>query len=601
MQGGRHLLALICAVLTGVAAPAMAAECKLGVVAELPVTMDGASPQVKVKLNEVETPIVVDSGAFFSVLGPELVAKLGLRRTATGWRVSGVGGSTAMEVVTVKTFQFAGLKVSNVDFITGNQRGFGHVDDGLLGQNILRAFEVEYDLGAGMIRLLRASGDCKNANLAYWSPAPSVFTIEPTTPLKPHLMSTVMVNGVKFRAIFDTGAAGSVLSRGAAAKLGVRPTSEVAQGGREVYGIGPGVNQSWIAPFDSVEIGGETIKATKLRIASIGDSDADMLVGADFFLSHRIVVSTAMNRVYFTYGGGPVFRLESRPPPSGATATRASGAGAAASAQGAVMDASAYSRRGLAFMARRDFASAVADFSKAVELEPTQSDHHRNLARAHLASNRPVLAMADLAEALARNPDDMDALMVRGMVYLKSGDDRRAREDFEHAIRVAPDDNDPRLAIAEAYSDGEHYDQAMGAFGAWIAAHPKHAGMAAALNGRCWLRARLGRELEQALADCEAAVKLSRSMAIVDSRGLVRLKLGQHDAAIADYDAVLKQQPKAAWTLYARGVAKQRKGLKAEGDADIAAATSIDPKVVEQAKRAGLDEAAAKTVAVGPG
>jgi hypothetical protein len=32
-----------------------------------------------------------------------------------------------------------------------------------------------------------------------------------------------------------------------------------------------------------------------------------MLLGADFFLSHRIFVSNEQHKVYFTYNGGPVF------------------------------------------------------------------------------------------------------------------------------------------------------------------------------------------------------------------------------------------------------------------------------------------------------
>jgi hypothetical protein len=32
-----------------------------------------------------------------------------------------------------------------------------------------------------------------------------------------------------------------------------------------------------------------------------------MLLGADFFVSHRIYVSNAQHKMYFTYNGGPVF------------------------------------------------------------------------------------------------------------------------------------------------------------------------------------------------------------------------------------------------------------------------------------------------------
>ena len=35
-----------------------------------------------------------------------------------------------------------------------------------------------------------------------------------------------------------------------------------------------------------------------------------MLIGADFFLSHRIYVASSQRKLYFTYNGGPVFNLD---------------------------------------------------------------------------------------------------------------------------------------------------------------------------------------------------------------------------------------------------------------------------------------------------
>jgi hypothetical protein len=41
--------------------------------------------------------------------------------------------------------------------------------------------------------------------------------------------------------------------------------------------------------------------------------DVDMLIGADFFLSHRIYVANSQRKLYFTYNGGPVFNLTAEP------------------------------------------------------------------------------------------------------------------------------------------------------------------------------------------------------------------------------------------------------------------------------------------------
>jgi tetratricopeptide (TPR) repeat protein len=53
-----------------------------------------------------------------------------------------------------------------------------------------------------------------------------------------------------------------------------------------------------------------------------------------------------------------------------------------------------------------------------------------------------------------------------------------------------------------------------------------------AYNGRCWARALAGRDLDQALADCDGSLRLSPDDANgLNSRGLVQRKLGAFDRA----------------------------------------------------------------------
>jgi Flp pilus assembly protein TadD len=68
---------------------------------------------------------------------------------------------------------------------------------------------------------------------------------------------------------------------------------------------------------------------------------------------------------------------------------------------------------------------------------------------------------------------------------------------------------------------------------------------------------------------------------VLNSRALVQFKLGVFDKAIADYTAAIAQDAKDADSLYGRGVAKQKSGDKAGGDADIAAAKALRANVAE--------------------
>ena len=77
----------------------------------------------------------------------------------------------------------------------------------------------------------------------------------------------------------------------------------------QMYGAGRGKADSWTAPFERFELGGEAILHNRLEVGDFDMQDADMLLGIDFFLSHRIYVSKQQSKMFFTYNGGPVFFL----------------------------------------------------------------------------------------------------------------------------------------------------------------------------------------------------------------------------------------------------------------------------------------------------
>ena len=74
----------------------------------------------------------------------------------------------------------------------------------------------------------------------------------------------------------------------------------------------------------------------------------------------------------------------------------------------------------------------------------------------------------------------------------------------------------------------------------------------------------------------------------VDSRGLVHLKMGQVDAAIADYEFALRADPKLASALFGRGLAKLRKGDLSGSEADVAAAKTIQAGIGDHCARYGV-------------
>lgn len=315
-----------------------------------------------------------------------------------------------------------------------------------------------------------------------------------------------------------------------------------------------------------------------------------MMIGADFLLSHRVYVANSQHKLYFTYIGGPVFNLDQAAAGDQAGAQTTAAAAPAPAISGAAtdqpVDADGFARRAAASDARHEYAAAIADYTRAIALQPTAEHDYYERARAHWQNQEARPALDDLSAALKLQPDDEAALMARGDLRLQMKDEAGADADFEAAAKIKPND---RFAIAIDYQRERLFEKAVGEIGRWIAEHPKDPTLDAALNDRCWARALWGKELSEALADCTAAIQLAPKVASFhDSRGLVLLRLGQYQASIGDYDYALKVNPRIPWSLYGRGVDKLRLGRKAEGEADLAAAAALDPRLAETAKGYGV-------------
>jgi tetratricopeptide (TPR) repeat protein len=103
------------------------------------------------------------------------------------------------------------------------------------------------------------------------------------------------------------------------------------------------------------------------------------------------------------------------------------------------------------------------------------------------------------------------------------------------------------------------------------------------LNSVCWARATLGRWLDVALAECDQSLQIEPdNLYTLDSRCLVRYRLGDFANAMADCDAALRHNSVFPSSLYVRGLAKKRMGYAELGDTDIAAATALDAKIADR-------------------
>jgi tetratricopeptide (TPR) repeat protein len=574
------------------AAVLAAASCKIEGLAQLPVTMQGAKPLVAAKINGKDVKFLVDSGAFYSVLSPASAEAMNLPKqlAPAGFTIKGVGGLSQPMIASVRDFGLAGAVVNNLEFLVAGS-SFGEAV-GVLGQNVLAFADVEYDLGSGVIRLMRAE-NCKDSARVYWVKPGEPFSsvaIRPIAKFESHVIGTAFLNGKKIRVLFDTGAATSVLSLHAAARAGVKTTSPGVMPSVSIRGGGLQILPTWIAPFDSFKIGSEDIRNTRLRIADIDLADADMLLGADFFLSHRVYVAYGMNKVLFTRRGtGAIFDLgEGNQESVDAPGVALADAGEAGDAQG-------FSRRSAMYAARRDLPHALADIAEAIRLAPQEPEYYYQRGRLYQQSGQGQPARADFDQAIRLRTNYIEARVARAALLFEqlrstgNGNTQQIVADLDMARALATSDADVHFELGRLYAGVGSQDRAMAAFDQWLQLHRDDSRAADALAFSCRARALLAQELPKALSDCNRAVQDRPGIPFpLESRGLVHVRLRNFERAITDLDKVIAVQPGNAWALYTRGLAKLGAGRSKEGEADIAAARAASPRDVANAVSRGL-------------
>ena len=556
----------------GAAAAPLDDVCEAATIAELPVAIEGRRPLVKATVNGVEMSFLADSGAIFSMVSPASAKRVGLtlRPAPAGFVLGGIGGKVDARVATVRRFGVAGLTLADVDFFVGGSE-IGTA--GLLGQNVLGVADTDYDLAGGMIRLVRGGG-CPDRVMrdAVSGRQASAIGLEPQTRSQRHIAGLASLNGIGLRAIFDTGAPTTLLSLEAARRAGIGPGDPGVLPAGTTNGLGGAITQSWLAPGLHYRLGEVEMRGDVLRIADLGAVPFDLVIGADFFLAHRVYVANSRGKLYFMPVRGP----------------------AHAPSLPVLADAEAYSQRGAALAASGDLANAIADFSRAIEMAPREPRYRVLRAKARLDNKDGLLARADLDQAIAMKPEEIEARLARAVLLVVEKNHPLARIDLAAVARAAGREDDRRFASGALYAGMEDWRASFEQFDVWIGAHPGDDRQDQALNARCWARAMLNETLRQALDDCDAALRLQpNEAAYFDSRATVLLRLGELDRAIADFDIALAQLPDLAWSRFGRGLAKRRKGLDGEGIADIAVALAVQPDLSQKAVRIGLIRSAA--------
>ena len=575
-----------------------AGRCKLAMFPPLPIKMENLRPVITAAINGVDARFIVDTGSFFDFLSPAAAAqfRLPLSYAPPWYFVSGVGGSVSPRIATAKAFTVAGATVHNAQFLVGDN-DFQGEEVGLLGQNLFRIDDVEFDFANGMLRFVKPE-HCRGTALTYWTTTQPFGTVDLhwTSTEQPDLIGKASVNGHDIDVLFDTGSPHTILSLAAARRAGITPDSPGVTPAGVTSGLGKGTVKVWVAPVARFEIGGEAIEHTHLLIGDIElrGVDVDMLLGSDFFLAHHVYVAYSQSKLYFTYNGGPVFDLNARRPLQTAAAAGEAAPAASLPVSDTPADAEGFMRRGMADISRGEFTQAITDLTQACDLDAANADCRYQRGLAYWRRAQPAPALADFNAAIRLRPDDFDAHMARAELELRR-QPAGAQSDLDAVDHFAPQQADLRLALATLYGAAAEYAGAVHQYDLWIEYHPDDVRLPYALSGRCGSEAAANVDVDRAVDDCSTALRLMPKTApvhlsavTISNRGLAYFREGRLDDALADFDAALKLQPQFPLARYERGLVELKKGLATQGRADLAAAQAHGPGVARRLAGMGL-------------
>jgi tetratricopeptide (TPR) repeat protein len=564
------------------AAIAMSAEaaCQLTTY-ELPVRMVAHRPIASVKLNGTEVSMLVDSGAYFSMLTYATASQLQLpvNPLPANYRVTGHTGEIDAKLTRVKQASFGGMDWSDTEFLVGgNELGAGI--QGVLGRNVLATGDTEYDLAHGVVRLVVPRGDCGDGKPAHW-PADAAVAETPLIGGDKHAPLIVMrLNGTDVLALMDTGAVTTTVRLSAARRAGIQE-SDLKPIGR-IGGAGVGRVQSWTTDFQSLALGSEKIPNARLGVDDGETNVPEMLLGLDYFLSHRVYMAKWQRKVYAIYNGGPIFWSEEGSSSSSLAPVSGMPPG----------DADGWARRGAAALARGDQKRAITDLDRACELSPQSGRYRMERARVHWAAKRWDDALADLDAALDLEPSLHAARVLRASLRGFRGDVPQALADLQMLDAALPASAHDRETMARMYDTYGLPKESLRQSTLWLDTHPNDAHADDVYNQRCWVRTTGNFELPQALTDCEKAVALDpKRHEHQDSLGWVRLRMGDTQAAAKAFDAALALKPDQHWSIYGRALAWRQQGQTDAAARDLAEARRLRPDIDDRVRKAGLPTA----------
>ncbi len=286
-------LALLLMVLAGCAQPPID-NCDLVLLARAPLQKQHNLLAVPVGINGQWVNLIVDTGAERTTLSEDAAKRLGMSRDPRYvTRSGGVGGVSTNQDVRVDSMVLGGVRLP-IERLAVSQFGEGLQADGLLGADILLAFDLDIDAPGGNLSLYRVRR-CAVATPPWAEEAVPIAAISVR---RDRMLVPFTIDGVVGTALLDTGAQSTVIGAAMATRMGLPQQPRGGDPVIRIRGVGANTIIARIHSFQELRIGPAVYRGVRLPILPTDLGGADALVGQDFLRDRRVWMSFPTRQLF---------------------------------------------------------------------------------------------------------------------------------------------------------------------------------------------------------------------------------------------------------------------------------------------------------------
>lgn len=241
---------------------------------------------------------------------------------------------------------------------------------------------------------------------------------------------------------------------------------------------------------------------------------------------------------------------------------------------------------------------ASGEYDKAIEIEkkgianagpsfphyttPSLADMHDVAGKAYVGKKDFHNAAAEFGESLRSRPGDPEVLFNLGKAHLQNGDHDKAAKAFNAALVSDPGNIQIRYALAGLYIRTKEFDNAEREYAEILRIDPRNSDSRNNLANIYYSKRLIGK----AVAEFKKVIETDPShFQARNNLANIYLMEGEFDRAISEYRRVIEAHPESAAVHYNLGLAYKGMGMAAEAESEWRQALSIDP-VFQQAAQA---------------